>query len=148
MWIARSASLLSVDAWYTINMEYQHDAHRVHLVAYHIVFCPKRRKAVLVGDVARDCDVLLREVAVANGWSIVALEIMPDHVHVFIRTDPTVGVHEVVRLLKGRTSHDLREQYPELRKLPSLWTRSYFVATTGNVSQHTIRRYIEDQKGR
>jgi len=138
---------MSVDAWYTVNMEYRRDEHRVHLIAYHIVFCPKRRKAVLTGDIATDCDRLIRRKCEEHGWHIAALEVMPDHVHLFVRVWPVTSVAEVVKEVKGLTSHDLREKYPILRRLPSLWTRSYFAASVGNVSQETIRRYIEAQKG-
>ncbi len=129
-------------------MEYQRDEHRVHLILYHLVFCPKRRKPILVGDVERDAAELIRRKCEQHGWEVVALEIMPDHVHLFVRVWPTTSAADGVKESKGMTSHELRAQYPHLLKLPSLWTRSYFAATAGNVSQETIRRYIEAQKGK
>jgi len=116
--------------WYNQQMQYQRDEHRIHLIAYHIVFCPKRRKAVLTGSIATDCAMLIREKCEEHGWRIAALAVMPDHVHLFVRVWPTTAAAEVVREVKGRTSHDLREKYPLLRRLPSLWTRSYFASTT------------------
>ena len=129
-------------------MEYQRDEHRVHLILYHIVFCPKRRKPVLVGSVAKDVERLIRLKCEEQGWGVVALEIMPDHVHLFVRAWPTTSAAEVVKQVKGITSHELRGKYPHLLKLPSLWTRSYFASTAGNVSQEAIRRYIDSQRGK
>jgi putative transposase len=129
-------------------MEYQRDEHRVHLILYHIVFCPKRRKPVLVGSVAKDVERLIRLKCEEQGWEVVALEIMPDHVHLFVRAWPTTSAAEVVKQVKGITSHELRGKYPHLLKLPSLWTRSYFASTAGNVSQEAIRRYIDSQRGK
>ena len=123
------------------NASYQHDEHRVHLVLYHLIFCPKRRKKVLVGDVGRDLDALVREKCDEKGWAVHGLAIQPDHVHLFVQVNPEDSASDVLRHVKGYTSHTLRARYPELRKLPSLWTRSAFSATAGNVSQATIQRY-------
>jgi putative transposase len=128
-------------------MEYQRDEHRVHLIVYHLIFCPKRRKAVLTGTVAEDCRQLIETKCGEKGWRVLQLAIQPDHVHLFVRVFPTTPASEVVKEVKGLTSHELRAKYRDLRKLPSLWTRSYFSSTAGNVSQETIQRYIEAQKG-
>lgn len=133
--------------WYTVNMEYQRDEHRVHLIVYHLVWTPKRRKAVLVGPVAADCRSLIESKCAEQGWHILELVINPDHVHLFVQVWPSVAAADVVRQCKGVTSHELRKKYPELKKLPSLWTRSYFAATAGNISAETIQRYIAAQKG-
>ena len=128
-------------------MEYQRDEHRVHLIVYHLIWCPKRRKPVLVGKVAKDCESLIRVKCAENGWHIEELAIQPDHVHLFVRVWPATSAADVLKAVKGVTSNELRKKHPQLLKLPSLWTRSYFAATSGNVSQETIRRYIEAQKG-
>src|SRR4051794_16398757 len=128
-------------------MEYQRDEHRVHLIVYHLVWCPKRRKPVLTGKVAIDCKALIEAKCAEYAWHIEQLAIRPDHVHLFVRTWPTTSAAAVLKEVKGVTSRELRSKYPQLRKLPSLWTRSYFASTAGNVSQETIRRYIEAQKG-
>jgi putative transposase len=76
-----------------------------------------------------------------------ALEVMPDHVHVFVEAGPTTHVAEIANRFKGTTSHALRQQFPTLRsRLPTLWSRSYFASTVGAVSEAAIRRYIEAQK--
>lgn len=145
-----SAIAFIVSLWYTNDMsrEYKHDAHRVHLVLYHLIWCPKRRKPVLVGAIAKRLDQILHEVAQNHNWDIEHLAIQPDHLHLFIRGDSATPAHDMVRLLKGRSAHDLRKEFPILLRLPSLWTRSYFCATAGNVSATAIERYIEAQKGK
>lgn len=129
-------------------MEYQRDEHRVHLIVYHLIWCPKRRKAVLAGHVAARCQELIETKCAERGWAIVALAIQPDHVHLFVRVWPSDSAAEVVKECKGITSFHLRKEFPVLLKLPSMWTRSYFASTAGNVSQETIQRYIDAQTGR
>jgi putative transposase len=102
---------------------------------------------VLVGAVAKDCKALIEKKCAERGWTILELAIQPDHVHLFVRCWPITAAAEVVKECKGLTSHELREKYPSLLKLPSLWTRSYFAATAGNVSAEIITRYIAAQKG-
>lgn len=128
-------------------MEYQRDEHRVHLILYHLVWTPKRRKPVLTGAIAADCRELITRKCAEQGWEIVELAIQPDHVYLFVRVWPSVSASDVVKEVKGLTSHDLRIKHPSLRRLPSLWTRSFFAATVGNVSNETVQRYIAAQKG-
>ena len=128
-------------------MAYQRDEHRVHLIIYHLVWCPKRRKAVLGGDIAKDCRALIEQKCAERGWQIVEMAIQPDHIHLFVRVWPSDSAATVVKECKGLTAHHLRKKYTILRRMPSLWTRSYFASTAGNVSQATIQRYIAAQKG-
>ncbi len=128
-------------------MDYQRDEHRVHLIVYHLIWCPKRRKAVLVGTVAQDCERLIRAKCEQRGWTILELAVQPDHIHLFVRVFPTHAASEVIKEVKGFTAHALRAQYPSLKRLPSLWTRSYFASTALHVSRETIQHYIEAQKG-
>lgn len=127
--------------------DYQRDEHRVHLIIYHLVWTPKRRKPVLVHAIAAECRRLIEGKCLERGWQVIELAIQPDHVHLFVRVWPSDCAAEVVKACKGVTSHELRARYPELRKLPSLWTRSYFAATAGNVTGETMARYIAAQKG-
>ena len=129
------------------TLEYQRDEHRVHLIVYHLVWVPKRRKPVLVGKVQQDCKKLIEQKCAEQGWTIIELAINPDHVHLFVRAWPTTPASDIVKECKGLTSHELRKQHPQLLKLPSLWTRSYFASTAGKVSSETIQRYIAAQKG-
>ena len=129
-------------------MDYKHDRHSVHLVVFHLVWCPKRRKAVLVGKVARRLRQIIAEVAWENGWDILELAINPDHVHLFVRGNPITSAAKMVRSFKGRSSRLLRQEFPQLLRLPSPWTRSYFVFTAGNVSSEAIQRYNAAQSTR
>ena len=127
---------------------YAKNAGAVFSLKFHIVWCPKYRRPVLAGRVDARLKELLTEVATEHGMTIHAMEVMPDHVHLFVEADPTLCVAEIVNRLKGRTSRILRQEFPSLRsRLPTLWSRSYFAATVGAVSEGTVRRYIEAQKG-
>ena len=112
----------------------------------HLVFVPKRRKPVLKGDIRNRLDQIWQELATEKNWNIRACEIAPDHVHLFIEFPPTIPIHLIVRFLKGRSSNFLRKEFPELLKLPSLWSKSYFFSTADNVSATTIQKYIEDPR--
>jgi len=126
-------------------MDYQHAKTKVFLVNYHIIFCPKRRKKVLVGELRERLIALFDQVACEHEWRILVIEVMPDHVHLFVSVDPDISPNSVVRVFKGRSSRILREEFPALLALPSLWTRSYFISTAGNVSSAAIQKYIENQ---
>jgi putative transposase len=126
---------------------YQRDEHRVHLIVYHLVWTPKRRKPVLVGEVAQDCRALIEKKCAEKGWAVLELAVQPDHIHLFVRAWPITSAAEIVKECKRLTSHELRKKYPILKRLPSLWTRSYFAATAGNVSAEVVQRYIAAQKG-
>ena len=130
-----------------MDINYQRDEQRVYLIVYHLVWTPKRRKAVLTGTIAADCQALIEKKCTEKGWEILELAIQPDHVHLFVQAWPTTSAAEIVKECKGITSHELRKKYPILKRLPSLWTRSYFAATAGNVSSEAIQRYIAAQKG-
>jgi len=126
-------------------MQYKHSRNKVFLINYHLIWCPKRRKKVLVGDIKTRLEQIINEVAKEKNIDILALEIMPDHLHLFVSSHPNILVHNLIKAFKGRSSNLLRKEYPELLKLPSLWTHSYFVSTAGNVSSETIQKYIEEQ---
>lgn len=129
--------------------EYQRSAGAVHSIGWHLVWCPKYRKRVLVGPVAERLRELIHAKAEERGWSVEALELMPDHVHLFVRTPPAVSPARVAHQLKGFTSRVLRQEFAHLRSgLPTLWSKSYFVASVGRVSEATIRKYIDEQTTR
>ena len=130
---------------YIVNMDYQHEQHTVHLIVYHIIWCPKRRRKVLQEDIAKRLGQIVVEVAKQREWEVLRLAIQPDHVHLFIRANPYTLPTDIARTIEGRSSHLLREEFPQLHKLPSLWTRSTFYSTAGNVSVETIQKYIERQ---
>lgn len=124
--------------------EYKSGNHHKYLLNLHYVWCPKRRKKVLIGDIARRAKEIFYSLANEKGWDILSLEVAPDHIHLFIGVTPTDAPHLVIKAFKGRSSFYLRKEFPELLKLPSLWSRSYFVSSAGNVSSEVIKKYIED----
>lgn len=128
---------------------YRKNSSAIFSLKYHLVWCPKYRRPVLIGDIRERLSVVLHEVANENGWIIHTWEIMPDHVHLFIETDPTASPAGVVAAIKGRSSRVLRGEFASLRsRLPTLWTRSYYAGTVGHVSDTTVRRYIDGQMGK
>ena len=119
----------------------------VYNLGYHIIWCPKYRRKVLVDGVDERCKQLLAEKASENGWVIEQMEVMPDHIHLFIKATPNDSVAHIVAQLKGFTSYKLRNEFLHLKsRLPCLWTRSYYVESVGHISEQTIIRYIQDQK--
>lgn len=126
----------------------RHKHTSVSHIRYHFVWAPKRRRKVLLGPVAARLTELLNGKCVEMGWEIVALEVMPDHVHLFLATGPDVSPAQVMHALKGYTSRILRQEFPYLNTLAALWTRSYWVSTASNVSSATIEKYISEQKTR
>ena len=117
---------------------------------YHVVWCPKYRRKVLVSEVAQRLKGILYEVCAEHESKILELEVMPDHVHLLVECDPQFGIHRLVKLCKGRSSFLLRTEFPHLKKrLPSLWTNAYFLSTVGGAPLAVIReikQYIENQK--
>lgn len=132
-----------------VEQRYAKNAGAVFSLKFHLVWCPKYRRTVLVDAVEVRLREMLLEIAAELSVTVHALEIMPDHVHLFVESDPTRCVAELVNRFKGRTSHDLRAEFPSLRsRLPTLWSRSYFAGSCGAVTESSIRRYIENQKGK
>ena len=128
-------------------MEYKSNRNIVYSCKYHVVWCPKYRRGVLVSGVDERMKAILREVAQERQAEVIELEVMPDHVHLLVEVDPQFGIHRLIRLMKGRSSHHLREEFPWLKKrLPTLWTNSYFVSTVGGAPLAVIKQYIENQK--
>lgn len=126
-----------------------HSNTTVYNIGYHLIWCPKYRRKVLVGDVEARLKQLLTEKANEIGVSIEEMKILPDHVHLFVKASPVASPHWIVQQLKGYTSHELRMQFKSLRtRLPTLWTRSYYVESCGQISEDTIKQYIEDQKNK
>jgi putative transposase len=126
------------------SYEYRHYNHSVGLAVVHLVWIPKRRRKVLIGDVKTRLIQIFQELAIEKEWAIRALEVAPDHIHLFVEVHPTDAINQVVKAFKGRSSNYLRKEFEHLKKMPSLWTNSYFFSTAGNVSADTIERYIND----
>jgi putative transposase len=124
---------------------YKHENTNVHLMMYHFIWIPKRRKKILVGRIRERLIELIKNKAKEMGCEIISLEVMPDHIHLFIQGSPKESANHIIGQIKGYSSRVLRKEFKELLFLPSLWTRSYWVSTAGNVSQMVIRKYIEEQ---
>ncbi len=121
--------------------------HVIYGCTYDVVWCPKYRRPVLVGDIRKRLLQILHEVIRERSAELVELDVMPDHVHLLIGVDPQYGIHRLVKGLKGRSSRVLRDEFPTLRsRLPTLWTHSYFVATVGGAPLGIVKQYIEQQR--
>jgi len=119
----------------------------VYNINYHIIWCVKYRKKLLVGNLELRLKELLLQKAKDIDVTIKKMETDKDHIHMFISASPTSGIHWIVQQFKGVTSRILRQEFSDARtKVPSLWTRSYYVETIGHISEDIILKYIEDQK--
>ena len=128
-------------------MEYKSNNNIVYSCKYHVVFCPKYRRKVLVGEVENRLKGLIQEICEKNKIDLIEMEIMPDHVHLLMEVDPQFGIHKAVKQIKGETSRILRSEYKHLTtKLPTLWSNSYFVSTVGGSPLSVIKKYIQSQK--
>lgn len=130
--------------------------------AFHVVWCPKYRRPVITsldekiatppiagdpGPVDARLKQIVEDVCREHGAGILELETMPDHVHLLVSVDPQFGIHRLTKLCKGRSSRLLRQEFPSLRRrLPTLWTNSYFVATVGGAPLDIIKQYVANQR--
>jgi len=115
------------------------------MMMYHFIWIPKRRKKILIGKIEKRLRELIQQKSEELNYKIIQLEIMPDHIHLFITGNPRLAPNKLIGQIKGYTSFMLRKEFPELMKMPTFWTRSYFVSTAGKVSQFVIQKYIEEQ---
>ena len=128
-------------------MSYKCNNNITYSCKYHVIWCSKYRRKVLVEEVGQRLKELIVGVASELRVDIIEMEIMPDHVHLLLEVDPQFGIHRAVKNIKGKTSKILRAEFISLRtRLPSLWTNSYFVATVGGAPLEVIKQYIESQK--
>ena len=127
-----------------MSSEYNTLNHCKFLLQYHIIWCPKFRFNVFKNGVDESLKEILLKISQRYGYEIKEMEIMPDHIHIFISTKPTVAPSDVVRTLKSISAIELFKQYPDLKKFysrcGSLWSKGYFASSIGNVSEETIRR--------
>ncbi|MGL5614657.1 MAG: IS200/IS605 family transposase [Sarcina sp.] len=128
---------------------YRRTKTTVSLINYHFVFCPRyRRKIFKINGLEERFNVLVKEICEQNGIVIVAMECHIDHVHLFVNSPPTLAPSDIMQKIKGTTSRIIRKEFIEVSRIPSLWTRSYFVSTAGNASSETVQKYVEEQKTR
>ena len=130
-------------------MDNKRTRHAAYQINDHVVGCPKFRRPVLGGDVGVRLAALIPQNVKRNDGELLDLVVQPDHVHLFASYPPTLAANQNQQCIKGATSHQLHQAFPELNsRLPSLWTRRYYGGTAGHVSPETMRRHIDAQKGR
>lgn len=132
----------SKDRWVNSNTS-------VYNLGYHIIWCPKYRRKVLINEIENKLKEIIITKCNELDCYVHELNIMPDHVHLFVKTKPTIAPHFLIQQIKGISSRILRNEFKELkRKMPSMWTRSYFIESVGHISQETIEKYIQEQKNK
>jgi putative transposase len=130
-----------------MKQQFKSNHNIVYSCKYHVVWCPKYRRKVLIDGVDVRLKEILQEVVNETTGEILELEVMPDHVHILVEIDPQYGIAKLVRNMKGRSSRFLRQEFPWLKsRIPTLWTNSYFVSTVGGAPISIVKQYIENQK--
>lgn len=132
-----------------MGQNYWHENTSVSLINYHFVWIVRRRRPILYGEIDTRVQQLIRDAVKALDGEVIILETAQDHVHLFMQSKPIYSPAQIMHKIKGSVSHQIRIEFPWVKqKLPSLWTRSYFCGTSGNVSGDTVKRYVEEQKTR
>ena len=127
-------------------MRYQSTRKSVYSTRYHVIWCPKYRRRVLGGRVEARLKQLIGQGVIECGGQVIELETMPDHVHLLLEVAPTVPLSALMQKLTGRTSGQLRAEFPHLRRLPAVWFPSWLVSTVGGAPLEVVRGYVENQK--
>jgi putative transposase len=129
--------------------EIRSTGNAVYNLNYHIVFCPKYRRSILAGSVENDLALIFGTICESNNWKLMAMEIMEDHVHLFVSAPPITSPATIVKLLKGVSARQLYLKHPELKKQlwkGHIWSSGYYIGTAGTVSANSIREYIRGQE--
>ncbi|MGI4776142.1 MAG: IS200/IS605 family transposase [Janthinobacterium lividum] len=130
-----------------MELTYKTNNNICYSCKYHVVWCPKYRKKILIGKVEERLKAIVYEICKETRADLIEIECDEDHIHILVDIDPQYGIHRLIKLIKGRSAFLLRKEFPFLRKiLPCMWTNSYFVSTVGVVSLEVVKQYIENQK--
>ena len=130
-----------------MNSNYRTTETTVYCCRYHVIFCPKYRRKVLINGIDERFKEIVLSMQENENFIVLEVEVMPDYVHLLLDVDPTIGINVVISRIKGKTAHILTREFPEIRRrIPTLWTRSKFIATVGSVSLETVKEYIKSQK--
>ncbi len=128
------------------GVKYRSTNKCVYSAKYHVIWCPKYRRRVIGGRVESRLKEIIHEVVAECGGQVIQLETMPDHVHLLMEVPPTVAMSKLIQKLKGRSSRQLRLEFPHLRRMPAFWSPSWFVSTVGGAPLEVVRRYVENQE--
>ena len=129
------------------SIQYKSNRNVVYSCKYHVIWCPKYRRGVLVGDIETRLRSIIQVCCNETSSEIIQLEIMPDHVHLLVEVDPQYGIHKLIKTIKGRSSRIIRSEFRAIKsRLPTLWSNSYFVSTVGGAPLEVIKQYVETQK--
>ena len=127
--------------------KYHSQNHLTYSCQYHVIFCPKYRRKILVNGIDTRLKELLFEIARKYRFKIIEIEVMPDHVHLLIDCNPRFGIINCVWKLKGISSTMLRKEFHILKQtMPTLWARGIFISSVESVSLDIVKKYIENQK--
>lgn len=130
-----------------MNRRWTHSKTTIFNISYHLIWCTKYRRDLLNEEIQERLKTLLNEKSLELGCDIQIQEVMTDHVHIFVKANPTLAPHYIVQQLKGYTSRILRQEFKSLRsRTPTLWTRSYYCESIGHISESVVKKYIENQK--
>lgn len=130
-------------------MELKRNRNSVYKIGYHLIWCTKYRKPILKGNVELAITTLLQKIADEHQFDIISMEVMEDHVHLFIEATPNHLVADMIKALKGVSARFLFKDFPELKNQlygGHLWNPSYYCGTVGDISESTVLKYIESQK--
>jgi len=131
------------DSMSEYRVRYKSNNNAVSSCKYHVVWRPKYRRDVLVNSADTRLKEIIQQVCLETDSEVLEREVMPDHVHLLVEVDPQFGVHHLVKLIKGRSSRLLRQEFRWCRtRLPSLWTNSYFVSTVGGAPLEIVKQYM------
>ena len=129
------------------KVTYKSNNNVVYSCKYHVIWCPKFRRPVLIDDVEERLKCVIQEVSKEYSCDVINLEVMPDHVHLLVEVDPQFGIHKLIKTIKGRSSRVIRSEFKWIKsRLPTLWSNSYFVSTVGGAPLEVIKQYVETQK--
>lgn len=124
----------------------------VYEINYHILWCTKYSNQVMTDEVKQFMDDQIRTIADSKDWTVIELEVMPEHIHLFLSAPPFVAPTDIVKVMKGVTAKRVFEKFPQLRRRKfwgnHMWSPSYYIGTHGNVSAETIQKYIEGTSNR
>jgi len=131
-------------------MKLMKKGHAVHQIGYHIIFCTKYRQPILTNTVEMECKKIIAECCIEYKWFLKTIEVMPDHVHIFIQADTSLAPYRIVQTIKSISAVHIFSTFPKIKGAKfwgsGLWSKSYYIGSVGNMSKSVVERYINNQK--